>query len=121
MWDIATMKRRASYEDPGAAESSSGGGAAAIDRVRRNLQALGCAHLRARMQGEHVVIDRDQPSRGRSSVARLTAMGRDGFGVAFRTANGGWEPMLLVDTLEVVVAGISAAFGPPCDELAVAS
>ena len=122
MWDVSTMKRRVGHDEDRAPTSCrEDEGLAAIDRVRKNLQELGCAHLRARVQGDHVVIDREQPARGRSSVARLTAMGRDGFGVAFRTATGGWEPMLLVDTLDVVVAGISAAFAAPCEDLAVAS
>jgi hypothetical protein len=76
------------------------------DRVR-NLLAFGdFRHLEVRGQGAHIVIGApDDP------CARLTALGPDTFGLAFRGTHGGWDPMLVVDTLDEIVHDMTAAMG----------
>jgi hypothetical protein len=78
------------------------------DRVRDLLAALGdFGHLEVRGQGAHIVIGApDDP------FARLTALGPDTFGLAFRGMHGGWDPMLLVDTLDEIVHDMTAAIAP---------
>ncbi len=79
------------------------------ERVKRLLGTLGdFGHLEVRLHGSHIVIG---PPSG--LFARLTALGPDTFGLSFRAAEGGWEPMLLVDTLDEVVHGMSAAIEAP--------
>ena len=79
------------------------------ERVKRLLSTLGdFGHLEVRIHGSHVVIG---PPSG--LFARLTALGNDTFGLSFRAAKGGWEPMLLVDTLEEIVHGMTAAIEAP--------
>ncbi len=79
------------------------------ERVKRLLGTLGdFGHLEVRLHGAHIVIG---PPSG--LFARLTALGPDTFGLSFRAAEGGWEPMLLVDTLDEVVHGMTAAIEAP--------
>ncbi len=79
------------------------------DRVKRLLGTLGdFGYLEVRLHGPHIVIG---PPNG--FLARLTALGPDTFGLSFRAHEGGWEPMLLVDTLDEVVHGITAAIEAP--------
>ena len=54
--------------------------------------------------GQHLVIDRTG-----EPVARLTELGHDAFGVAFRGARGAWEPMALIDTLEELLSDVAIA------------
>jgi hypothetical protein len=111
MWDITVVKRRERSEsDSSSPPPPSDVGDSALDRVRKSLEAFGCSEFRARARGEHIVIGHGPSVRGRYSVARLTALGRDSFGLAFRTTAGDWEPMLLIDTLDAIVAGVIAAF-----------
>ena len=75
------------------------------ERVRAILADLGdYRHLDVRSHGAHIVIG---PPHG--LVARLTALGDDAFGLSFRAAEGGWEPMLVVDTLDAVLHDMIAA------------
>jgi hypothetical protein len=76
--------------------------------VRGLLATIGdFGHLEVRPQGAHIVIGApDDP------LARLTALGPDTFGLAFRGVHGGWDPMLLVDTLEEIVHDMTAALAP---------
>jgi hypothetical protein len=78
------------------------------ERVRCLLATLGdFGHLEVRGQGAHIVIGApDDP------FARLTALAPDTFGLAFRATHGGWEPMLLIDTLDEIVHDLSAAIAP---------
>lgn len=95
----------------------------AVDRVSKRLAALSCTHLRARIYGQHIVIepsDRDKP-RDRDAIARLTALGEDVFGLAFRREEGGWEAMVLIDTLDELVWEMVAAVTPDPPEVAPAS
>jgi hypothetical protein len=75
------------------------------DRVRYLLATLGdFGHLEVRGQGAHIVVGApDDP------FARLTALGNDTFGLAFRAHHGGWDPILLVDTLDEIVDDMTAA------------
>ena len=80
-----------------------------LGRVKRLLGTLGdFGHLEVRLHGSHIVIG---PPSG--LFARLTALGPDTFGLSFRAPQGGWEPMFLVDTLDEIVHGMSAAIEAP--------
>jgi hypothetical protein len=79
------------------------------DRVRRILDTLGdFRHLEVRAHGAHVVIGASN-----ALFARLTSLGNDTFGLSFRASRGGWEPMLLVDTLDEIVHDMTAAIEAP--------
>ncbi len=81
----------------------------AIDRVRQLLLSLGdFGRLEVRSHGAHIVIG---PPNG--LFARLTALGNDTFGLSFRASKGGWEPMLVVDTLDEIVHDVTAAIEAP--------
>lgn len=84
-----------------------------VPRVREFLSSQGCLGLDARTSRGYVLIERR--SGGRSgyggAVARLTALGPDAFGLSFQRPEGGWDAMLVVDTLEAVVADVTAAVG----------
>jgi hypothetical protein len=112
MWGSTALKKRerpANDQAPASAPPRSRDSVdRPADRVRSLLAAFGCGHLRARAQGKHILIERDGASVGRAAVARLTAVGDDAFGLAFQEKEGGWEPMLLVDTLDAIVAGVTA-------------
>jgi hypothetical protein len=119
MWDTVSLKKRAR---PAATTSTCPEEAAAIDRVRQRLVAQGCGHLRARSYGQHILIE---PSthpkpRDRDAVARLTALGENVYGLSFRREQGGWEPILLIDTLDEVVFDMTVAISPEAAEAAMA-
>lgn len=85
--------------------SSSSVKSAHVARVERRLATLGgFADLRVRGQGPHILIERHaQP------VARLTELGHEAFGLAFRGDDGRWEPMMVIDTLEELVVDVTVA------------
>jgi len=58
--------------------------------------------------------------RDRDAVARLTALGDDVYGLSFRRQQGGWEPILLIDTLDEVVFDMTVAIAPEAAEAALA-
>lgn len=97
--------------------SSESAGDALISRVRRGLDSLGdFTHLHVRSAGNHIVLESRANDRARAPLARLTALGRDAFGLSFYGDGGTWEPMVLIDVLdEIVVAmmgGIDMSFEP---------
>lgn len=80
------------------------------DRVREAARNLGCNIVWARAIGPHVLVGLGDSE----AFARVTAMGGNAFGLAFRSpcdAEGipdtqpesKWEPMLLIDDLSDVV------------------
>jgi hypothetical protein len=76
-----------------------------VERVRRQMASHGdFAHLEMKVTGPHLVI-----THAREAVARLTALGHDAFGLAFHDTQAGWQPMLCIDTLDDIVAGMTAA------------
>jgi hypothetical protein len=76
-----------------------------VARAKRHLTSLGLAEgLSVRHLGQHLLVDRDG-----EAVARLTALGRDAFGVAFRAADSKWEPMVLIDSLEELLSDVVVA------------
>jgi hypothetical protein len=78
------------------------------DRVRDLLAALGdFGHIEVRGQGAHIVIGSPE-----DPFARLTALGPDVFGLAFRGSHGGWDQILLIDTLDEIVHDMTAAIAP---------
>jgi len=95
---------------------------AVIGRVRRVLDALGdFAHLHVRTAGNHIVLESRNAEKdrapARAPVARLTALGREAYGLSFYDSSGGWEPIVLVDLLEEIVVammgGIDLTFELP--------
>ncbi len=113
MLDTASLKKR-TRPAPESSRTDS-----PIDRVGRRLAGLSCSHLRARGYGQHIVIepsDRDKP-RDRDAIARLTALGEDIYGLSFRRPEGGWEPMVLIDTLDEIVWEMVAAVTPDAPEV----
>jgi hypothetical protein len=86
----------------------------AVDRVRERLLAIECLHLRARTYGQHIVIEptTSAKARDRDALARLTALGDDVYGLAFRRPEGGWEPIVLIDTLDEIVWEMATAMTP---------
>jgi hypothetical protein len=71
-----------------------------VSRVRALLASLGHDHHEVKTRGPHILI---------GDHARLTDLGHDAYGLSFRAESGGWEPMVLVDTLEELVTDMSAA------------
>ena len=113
MLDTASLKKRTRHAPAAPAGDSP------VDRVCRRLAAISCAHLRARLYGQHIVIEpaeREKP-RDRDAIARLTALGEDIYGLSFRRAEGGWEPMVLIDTLDEIVWEMAAAVTPDAPEV----
>jgi hypothetical protein len=113
MLDTASLKKRIRHA--GRVEGQD----APVDRVCRRLASLECGHLRARNYGQHIVIEpteREKP-RDRDAIARLTALGDDVYGLSFRRAEGGWEPMVLIDTLDEIVWEMVAAVTPDPPEV----
>lgn len=101
-------------------------GDALLGRVRRGLDSLGdFAHLHVRSAGNHIVLESRASDRARAPLARLTALGRDAFGLSFYGEGGAWEPMVLIDVLdEIVVAmmgGIDMSFDPVANRSAGAA
>jgi hypothetical protein len=90
---------------------------ALVGRVRRGVDALGdFAHLEVRSSGHHVLIesratDRDR-AQGRTPLARLTALGRDAYGLSFYDPSAGWEPIVLVDFLDELVVTMVGGLDP---------
>jgi hypothetical protein len=80
-----------------------------VERVRERLAELGCERIWARGAGSQVLLG----LRGEDAYARLTPVRDSLYGLAFRTPTPpptaavspihGWEPLLLVDTLEDLV------------------
>jgi hypothetical protein len=85
-----------------------------VDRVRDRLAAIECLHLRARTYGQHIVIEPSTSTKAkdRDALARLTALGDDVYGLAFRRPAGGWEPIVLIDTLDEIVWEMATAMTP---------
>ena len=79
-----------------------------VDRVCHHLVELGAVDgWRVTNHGPHAVVT------VRGTTARVTPLGQDAYGLAFRDARGRWAPMLLVDTLDAIVADLVAAVEPP--------
>lgn len=120
MWDTLSLKKRARLattpppRDPQSADI--------LDRVRERLVAQGCGHFRARSYGQHILIEPQVHAkpRDRDAIARLTALGDDAYGLSFRREQGGWDPILLIDTLDEVVFGMTVAIAPEAAEAALA-
>jgi hypothetical protein len=113
MLDTASLKKRPRPLAPKLDQEP------AVDRVSKRLVDLECAHLRARLYGQHIVIEpqsRGKP-RDRDAIARLTALGEDIYGLSFRRTEGGWEPMVLIDTLDEIVWEMVAAVTPDPPEV----
>jgi hypothetical protein len=113
MLETVSLKKRSSYSlEAAAAEARDR--LAAIDRVRGRLAAIECFHLRARTYGQHIVIEPTTSTKpkDRDALARLTALGEDVFGLAFRKPEGGWEPIVLIDTLDEIVWEMATAMTP---------
>jgi hypothetical protein len=70
-------------------------------RVREWL-ALSDLDLQVRTHGPHVVL-----GSGSRALARITSLGHEAYGLSFPEPGGRWE-MLLVDTLDEVVADFTA-------------
>src|SRR5580692_9703406 len=88
---------------------------ALIGRVRNGVDALGdFAHLHVRTSGHHVLIESRPEGReqGRTPLARLTALGRDAFGLSFYDPSAGWEPIVLVDYLDEIVVTMVGGLDP---------
>ena len=83
-----------------------------VARVRQLLQGLESVdHVKVRGQAQHVLIEHACSSEAlHEPVARLTALGREAFGLSF-FSEGRWEPMVLVDSLDEVVGTLSAVLG----------
>jgi hypothetical protein len=79
-----------------------------VELARQCLDAQGRRHLQVRARGPHIVI---ADPRG-AELARLTDVGHEAFGLAFPDAEGGWEPMLIIDTLEDIVTDVAEVFEP---------
>jgi hypothetical protein len=112
MWDTVALKKRSRSLPPPLPP--------AVDRVRDRLAEIECAHLRARGYGQHIVIEPSTCTkvRDRDALARLTALGDDVYGLAFRRPEGGWEPIVLIDTLDEIVWEMAAAMTPDPPEAA---
>ncbi len=99
---------------PANAPSSPDASLADASRVRRRLEELGgWGHLHVRSYGAHILVE-PRPTnrvRDRDPIARLTALGHDAFGLAFRRNGGGWDPMVLIDTLDEIVSAMTAVIG----------
>ena len=77
-------------------------------RVRICLARLGrYDHLRVTEYGPHVFIA------GAPSAARLSHIGGDLYGLAFRDGAGRWGTMVVVDTLEEIVSDLAPALDLP--------
>lgn len=76
-------------------------------RVREWL-ALCELDLQVRSHGPHVVL-----GAGGKVIARVTALGHEAYGLSFPEAGGRWE-MLLVDTLDEVMADLTSTLEPAC-------
>jgi hypothetical protein len=88
---------------------------ALVGRVRRGVDALGdFAHLEVRSSGHHVLIESRPGDRapGRTPLARLTALGRDAYGLSFYDPSAGWEPIVLVDLLDELVVTMVGGLDP---------
>jgi hypothetical protein len=123
MLDTVSLKKRAAHSVETANPSPPSVPHPAIDRVRDRLAALECLHLRARAYGQHIVIEpsTSTKTRDRDALARLTALGEDVYGLAFRGSRGGWEPMVLIDTLDEIVWEMATAMTPDPPETEVAA
>jgi hypothetical protein len=117
MWDTVPLKKRSrsTHATPSTPPPP------AVDRVRDRLTAIECLHLRARGYGQHIVIEpvAATKARDRDALARLTALGDDVYGLAFRRPEGGWEPIVLIDTLDEIVWEMAAAMTPDPPEACV--
>jgi hypothetical protein len=79
---------------------------AVLERVRKVASALGCSGIWARVTGPYILLG----ARGGDAFARLTALGGESYGLAFRTtaepdrrAPAAWDPVLLIDELSDVI------------------
>jgi hypothetical protein len=92
---------------------------ALVGRVRTGVDALGdFAHLHVRTSGHHVLIvsrSEGREQQGRTPLARLTALGRDAFGLSFYDPAAGWEPIVLVDFLDEIVVTMVGGLDPDLD------
>jgi hypothetical protein len=75
-----------------------------VDRARRILCAYACGHLNVRRDRGHLLIER-----AGDPIARITEYGENSFGLAFREPDGTWSAVLVIASLEVVVAGVTAS------------
>ena|SRR5215472_10430145 len=85
-----------------------------VSRVRKLLPSLGdFGHLGVRPYGQHILIEprASKHPRDRDAVARLTVLGHEAYGLSFRKLGGGWEPIVLIDALEEILAAMTDAMG----------
>ncbi len=114
MFDTVSLKKRAANSLRPTAELAPGS-PGPVERVKRRLSDMQCAHLRARAYGQHILIEPENGaprSKDRDAIARLTDLGGDVYGLAFRKTHGGWEPIVLIDTLDELVWEMVAAMTP---------
>lgn len=76
-----------------------------VARVRLALCAYACGHLNVRCERGQLLIE----VAGGDAIARITAYGEDYFGLAFREPNGEWSGVLVVGSLDTIVAGVTAS------------
>jgi hypothetical protein len=75
-----------------------------VDRVRRTLCAYASGHLNVRCERGHLLIER-----AGEAIARITEYGENSFGLAFRDPDGAWSAVLVIGSLDTVVAGVTAS------------
>ena len=66
-------------------------------------------HISVRAHGSHLLVENCDLS---DTVARLTHLGRDHFGLSFQSHTGRWEPMPFEGTLETVTDDLVQTLAP---------
>jgi hypothetical protein len=81
-----------------------------VDRLRRTLCAYACGHLNVRTERGQLLIEPPGTAGTHTDAfARITAYGENSFGLAFREPDGAWSPVLVVGSLDAIVAGMTAS------------
>lgn len=81
-----------------------------VDRLRRTLGAYARGHMYVRIERGRLLVERSGAAGTHAdAIARITAYGESSFGLAFRESGRAWSPVLVVGSLDEIVAGLTAS------------
>lgn len=81
-----------------------------LQQLLRTL--LGHDHIRVKPYGSHLLIQLTSKADETDTIARLTALGRETYGAAFRPLSGRWEPLPGAGPLKEMAELVTNLLGP---------
>lgn len=85
------------------------------DRLQQILRGRGdYAYVHVRSRAGHLIVQTEEEGE-RQTIARVTPLGAEAYGLSFRTTSGRWEPMPVSGGLEEIATGVIDCLGPYLD------